>query len=376
MDVTDFPAQKRLLYVITKSNWGGAQRYVHDLAIAAKERGMAVSVAAGGEGELVARLRDTGIPVFPLETLGRDVALTREFAAFKELYTLFRNECPDLVHLNSSKAGLAALAARFAGVKRIVFTVHGWAWNENRPFWQKIIIALVYWCTLLLVDEVIAVSHQIKREARWMPFMQQKIVVVHNGTSDISFLSKEEARRTLLPDSTRSFWIGTIAELHPVKGLDVLIEAFEHFVADFPDSEMVVIGEGQERAALERQMQIEGTSGKSYLAGHISDAARLLPAFDLFVLPSRSEALGFVLVEAGLAGVPVIATRVGGIPEVVEDGVGGILVPVDNRPLLTEAMETLAHSPELRATYSKTLQEKVAREFSRDQMIDSTFALY
>ncbi len=366
----------KILYVITKSNWGGAQRYVYDMAVAAKARGSQVLVAAGGEGELITRLTDAGISVRTITGLSRDISVGDELRAFNQLRKLFKEKRPDVVHLNSSKAGLAALAARLSGVKRIVFTVHGWAWNEARPAWQKLIIRCIYWATLVLVDVAIAVSDTTRAQASGLPFVQKKFRVVHNGLSHISFLSRAEARKKLLPGSPRTFWIGTIAELHPVKGLDVLIEAFEHMTVDFPEAELVIIGEGEERGALERQMKIEGVSGRSHLVGQVANASETLSAFDMFVLPSRSEALGYVLLEAGLAGLPVVATNVGGIPEIITDTVTGLLVPPDNRELLTDAMEKLSGDESLRARYGKALQEKVEKEFSREQMVKETFALY
>lgn len=376
MEVAHSPAKKRILYVITKSNWGGAQRYVYDLATAAKEAGHEVLVAAGGAGELIERLTEAGVPVHPIESLARDVRLSAELSAFRELRRVMRWMRPDVVHLNSSKAGLAALAARLSGVPNIIFTVHGWAWNEERPAWQKALIAGVYWVTLLFCHEVIVVSEAAVRQGRKLPFMGKKLSVIHNGVHDIEFMSRANARARLLPDSTHSLWIGTIAELHPVKGLDKLVKAFEHVAPDFPDSELVIIGEGDERSRLERLITSLGLSGRAHLAGHVSRAAELLPAFDIFVLPSRSEGLGYVLLEAGAASLPVVATDVGGIPEIIEDHATGLLVPYGDIPALIGALLSLARDAELRRTLGSALHDKVAREFSLARMRDETFALY
>ncbi len=376
MEVAYPTPKRRVLYVITKSNWGGAQRYVFDLAVAAKAAGHEVLVAAGGNGELIERLAASGIEVYPIPGFVRDVSLGNEWVAFRALVGLFRARRPDVVHLNSSKAGLAALAARIAGVRRIVFTIHGWAWNEDRPFWQKTIIAGVYFITLLLCHRVIVVSHAAKRQARYMPFVTGRMRVVHNGVHPIPFLSREAARHTLLPDSTSSLWIGTIAELHPVKGLDVLINAFEHLLPDYPDTELVIIGEGQERGKLERQIQLEGLYDRVHLTGHISEAAQFLNAFDIFVLPSHSEGLAYVLLEAGLASRAVVASNVGGIPEIIEQGATGLLIPHGDRSALTGALDALARDEILREQLSTSLHEKVVQNFSLNQMIEQTFALY
>ena len=117
---------KKILFLITKANWGGAQRYVFDLATALRNE-FDISVAFGQEGLLAKKLREAQITTFPIRALQRDVSISSDVKSFLELMRLFRVEKPDVVHLNSSKAaGVGALAARLAGVPRIIFTAHGW----------------------------------------------------------------------------------------------------------------------------------------------------------------------------------------------------------------------------------------------------------
>ncbi len=220
---------KRILYVITKSNWGGAQRYVYDLAVAGKAKGHTVRVASGREGELTDRLREAGISVAPLPSMQRDVRLASDFKVFLELLAIIREFKPDVVHGNSSKAGgLVALAGRLAFVKRVAFTAHGWAFNENRPLWQKVPIAIAHYITVVLSHVTICNSKATQHDIRWMPFVGWKVTVVHHGVEPFSLLERNVARRELAPLLTARTWVGTIAELHPVKGLEVLIQAIEH----------------------------------------------------------------------------------------------------------------------------------------------------
>jgi glycosyltransferase involved in cell wall biosynthesis len=367
---------RRVLYVITKSNWGGAQRYVYDLAVAAHERGDEVLVAAGGDGELLSRLRARGIPTRSVRALGRDVRLLQELTAVKELTALMREFRPDVVHINSSKAGLAALAGRLTGVPRIIFTVHGWAWNEDRPFWQKLLLAAVYQLTLMLCHRVVVVSHAAHRQARFLPFVQSKFVVIHNGVHPISFTSREAARSHLLPWASNAFWIGTIAELHPVKGLPVLIRAFKQFLQVAPTSQLLIMGEGQDRTRLEHLIAQEHLHEQVHLVGHVPEAAALLPALDIFVLPSRSEGLAYVLLEAGQARLPVVASAVGGIPEIITDHSTGVLVPYGDVSALSKALGELHADPARSTSLADTLHATVERDFSLYTMIEHTFAEY
>jgi len=371
---------KRILYVINKANWGGAQRYVFDLALASKEAGHEVLVVTGGEGILTERLMEHGIRVRVIGAMKRDISLMDEVRAFRTLVRITKDFAPDVIHGNSSKAGaLAALVGRIAGVKRIVFTAHGWAFNEKRPLLQKIIIAKLHYLTVLLSHATICVSGAIQQDAAWMPFMKGRLHVIHNGVSPIDLLSRTEARSRLCPAFVHSYpnavWIGTIAELHPTKGLDTLIEAFAAIAHDLPVM-LVLIGDGQEWAKLQKLVQIYDLPDRVVLTGFIQDASAHLPAFDIFVLPSRSEALGYVLLEAGLASLPAIGTRVGGIPEVLKDGVSGLLVPSGKSVALADAIAELAKDASLRERLGSALNAKVLDEFSTHDMIAATFSLY
>ena len=128
----------KIVYGITKSNFGGAQRYVFDLTKLAHKAGHDVSVICGGEGVLVDRLRNHGIKVFALPHLKRDISIVDEIRALHFIFRTLFAENPDVFHTNSSKmGGLGNFAARLAGVRKIVFTAHGWAFDEPRPVWQK-----------------------------------------------------------------------------------------------------------------------------------------------------------------------------------------------------------------------------------------------
>ncbi len=365
----------KVLYIITKTNFGGAQRYVYDLALQAHEEGIDVAVAGGGPGELLERLTGKGIATHRIAAYQRDINLSAEWRALRELGALISKERPNVLHVNSSKGGLALLAGFLHRVPKRVFTVHGWAWNEERPRHQKVLIWLAYYLTLLLATDVIVVSHAARAQARF-PVLSRKMHVIWNGVSSFPLLSREEARQKLLPDARKRFWVGTIAELHPIKGLPTLIEAYEHFAPDVSESELVIIGEGQERPRLERQLTIEGVANTSCLLGYVPDASSYLKAFDVFVLGSRSEGLPYVLLEAGMAGIPVVATRVGGIPEIIEDGKTGLLVPYGDREALSQALVFLAKHNNKREELARALHEKILQDFSLEKMAEETFALY
>lgn len=375
---TKVAAPKRILYVITKAAWGGAQRYVFDMAVAAKHAGHKVTVVSGTEGPLLTRLAEAGIPTETIRTMKRDIGFLDEVRSFEALQEIVRRIKPDVIHGNSSKAGfLAALAGRLAGVRTIIFTAHGWAFNEQRPRWQKSIIFLFHYATVLLSTKTICVSNAIKEGAHGMPFVQRKLNVVHNGIAPFTLVPRTEARARLAPDlDPAATWLGTIAELHPTKGLDILVEAFAALVQTQPNTVLVLMGDGQEWGRLQKLVQIYDLADRVVLAGFVANAPTYLSALDVFVFPSRSEALGYALLEAGLATLPSVASCVGGIPEIITDGETGLLVPPSDAKALASRLETLLTDPEKQKRLGTALYTHVSEEFSIERMTKQTLRLY
>jgi glycosyltransferase involved in cell wall biosynthesis len=368
----------KVFLCITKSTWGGAQKYVYDIATGAKKDEIDMTVLLGGDGELKKRLDDAGIQTILLKNSQRDIHLGKEFGLFFELYKLFQKEKPDVLHLNSSKmSGTGALVGRLLGIKKIIFIAHGWAFNEERPWYQKIIIRILSIATILLSHTTIAVSEITKKQIGW-PW-NKKIVVIRNGIREMNFLEKAEARKILsekihndsLPANT--VWIGTISELHKTKGLKYAIEAVSHIQENVI---FVIIGEGQDRKNLEKLITDLKLTNKVFLTGNILSASIYLKAFDIFTLTSITEALPYALLEAGSAALPVIASHVGGIPEIIEGAKTGLLCTPRKSRELQAALEIYIKEPAHAQLLGKQLKEKVTKEFTTESMLQKTFALY
>lgn len=371
-------ARKKVLFLITKSNWGGAQRYVYDLATTLNKQQFEVVVALGGDGALTDMLKHAGVRTVTITSLSRDISIKNEFLFAHELWKLLSAEKPDILHVNSSKAGgVGTFLGRLHLIPRVIFTAHGWAFNEDRPWWQKIIIKTLHWITVLFSHRTIAVSSAIVTQLRW-PLMHRKMKVIHPGRTIGAMYGKAEARTMLanfcppLAQKQNEKWILTIAELHPIKRLSVLIDA----VASCPDKvNFVFIGEGQERAKLEKQIRDLQLQDKVFLTGAITEAARFLKAADVFILPSKSESYGYVVHEAGLAGVPIIATRVGGITDIITNDSEGILIPADDSDALIRAIDTVFTDKVSASERAATLKEKLQKR-STQAMTEATAALY
>lgn len=371
---------KKVMLVITKSNWGGAQRYVYDLATHLKGNLQPI-VVLGGNGLLRKKLEGEGICTVPLSNLERDVKVFRDpTQVLFSLIQIIRKERPDVIHLNSSKAGgIGAFAARLLGVKKIIFTAHGFAFNEQRNLIQKLIIKCAVWLTIVLSHKTICVSENLKKQVTHWPFIKNKLFVIYNGVSAPLFFSKNEARMKLREVdgnlSLTSLWIGTVAELHPVKGLEYAIEALKH-LSKVADIQYIIAGSGELRSLLEQKIRANNLEKSVILLGHVDDVPRYLKAIDIFLLPSISESFGIAVTEAGLAALPVIASSVGGISEIIENEKDGLLIPPRNPEEIGTALGRLIRNEPLRQTLGNALREKVARKFSKERMVAETLALY
>jgi glycosyltransferase involved in cell wall biosynthesis len=369
----------KILYVITKANWGGAQRYVYDLATAATEAGHEVVVATGGTGRLTECLDAARIQTRLVPALGRDVRLVQDLAALMALRALLRDERPDIVHLNSSKAGFTgALAARLAHVPAVIFTAHGWAFTEDRALPIRLAFMLLHWATILLSSTVIAVSGFVHARAPRFGLPAQRVQLIPLGIRDPDYLERGAAREELirldpaLAEARDTLWVGTIAELHRNKGIDVGVAGWQK--AALTNAAWLVIGGGEDEQELRA---VSARAPSIHFLGFVPEAARYLKAFNLFLLPSRTEALGYTILEAGLAGVPVLTSGVGGTREAVgpEYPAMGFFTPEDSDSL-AEMLRAAQQDCEYLGAVGERLKEHVRSAFSFDRMVRETLALY
>lgn len=371
----------RILLVITKGSWGGATRYVFDLASSLHKKNISVAVAFGGEGALSQKLEYEGIEHFQIPSLARDINFEKEVLAYKELYSVIKKFNPDIVHVNSSKGGLAALAAKRLG-KKVVFSIHGWAFNEQRNPISKLVIKIIYLATIAFSDKVILVSEALKKQILHWP-QQNKLEVIHNGVSFKEPLKKQDARTALikkfpaLESCAEATWLVSVSELHRNKGVDIGIAS----LAELRDRRKelphyIIFGDGEERWRLEKLIQSYNVQDFVHLLGFVEDAQQYISSGDIFILPSRTEALGYVLLEAGLAKVPAIATRVGGVPEIIESGINGLLVPPNSGTTLAVAIEKILSEKKVAKEMSENLYKKVSTKFSLEEMVKRTESIY
>ncbi|MFH1286460.1 MAG: glycosyltransferase [Candidatus Magasanikbacteria bacterium] len=379
--------RKKILFVITQGAWGGAQRYVFDLATSVSDS-FDITVAVGeidGKKELQEKL-ETGnwqLATIELKHLKRKISPLNDIRAIYELRKLYKTIQPDGIHLNSSKAGILGSLASF-GLKnskqKVVYTVHGWIFNEPLGIIKTKLYTFLEKITSPLKSAFIVLSPQDKEAGmKKLGIESPKIHTIPLGIEKPEkHLTKQEARnilftKTKIKPKDEVFVFGTIAGLYKTKGLDILISAVEEKKSDLADAQFQIIGEGPEKASLEKLIQDKGLENMIHLVGYVENAAELLPAFNTFVLPSRKEGLPYTILEAKNAGVPIIATRVGGVPSMIEDRAIGLLIEPENKAGLSNALVKMYKEKKYKDSPG---QDNTKNLNSLEKMIQDTVALY
>ncbi len=372
----------KILYVITKSNFGGAQRYIFELATHLPKDEFNIMVAFGGDGLLKEKLEGAGIKTYTIKNFERNISIFKEVGAMWELFLLMRSYRPDIVHLNSSKAGgSGAFIARLLGVPRIIFTAHGWPFYEKRNILWRFLAWKFSYLTALFAHIVIVVSKHDYEHA-WMPLMQKKIISIATGVSPITFIDRSSARLALCgPEKTSSHedsvWAVSTGEHTQNKNLHTLLESLSTYnQSQNPKIFLTLMSDGEDRASLETFAQEHAMPEYVHFTGFIPNVQSYLKAFDIFLIPSYKEGLPYGLLEAGLAGLACIGSNVGGIPEILTTGETGILINPYDTSSITDALRELATNPEKRMLLGVNLKKKVTEEYSFQKLFEKTKALY
>ncbi|MFO0937203.1 MAG: glycosyltransferase [Gemmataceae bacterium] len=283
-------------------------------------------------------------------------------AAVRELVALIRRTNAEVLFTHTYKPNLLGrLAARKAGIPHVVVS-RGWT-GEN---WKVRTYEKLDRFNLRFADRVVAVSNGQAAKVRRAGVPDSRLVVIRNGSRLDAFDRRDNAITLTdrFTDARVTQVVLAAGRLSPEKGFDVLVDAAKRVAVKHPQTGFLVFGEGVERDSLMERIREAGLESRFILAGFTAELDRLLPNADLVVLPSRTEGLPNVALEASAAGVPVVATAVGGTPEVVADGESGYLVPSDAAEAMADRIDLLLGDAPLRKRFGLAGRAKMEREFS------------
>lgn len=350
-----------ILYIITKSEIGGAQMHVRQLIGRMKERGHIVGLTAYPGGWLEEEAKKLGVEFFPNTYFGNSYNPIRLLRAIGELRKVLRSFRPAIVHCHSSAGGfLGRFAVR--GSIPTIFTAHSWAFTDGAPFLRKIIAIIAEKIVAPFASKIICVSEYDRRLARrYRIAPASKLITIHNGV----VIGAPKNRNNALVE------IVSVGRLAYPKEYAVLLDAFQSVPKDIQvKAKLTIIGDGPEKERLMRRVSANTFVGMK-LPGEVTS---ILQSSDVFILLSKHEGFPMTILEAMSAGLPVIASRVGGIPEQV-DAASGILVE-NKKEIVAAALTTLIQDTEKRTMMGSSAYTRAKKYFSLEQFLNTTEAVY
>lgn len=378
-----------MLYV-ARPQTGGMTGHLRTL-IAHFSREWDVCVAAPSELLMPADIGKGTVKYFRLSLPG-DVAPLRDFAVFLRLAKICRQERATLVHAHGFKAAVVTLpVARMLGCPVLV-TVHNSLLYPGKSVLPESCFHRVLRGLDPLVTNYIAVSGALRQELEALGINPVKIVTIYNGIDAGKFIKtavdsidsikiegkggKEGQEKLPFLSGFPGLKVGAAGRLVFHKGFDLFIRAAARVAQRYAEVYFFIAGEGPERPKLENLCAILGMRERIFFLGHVSLMPEYLSSLDIFVQPSRSEGLSLSLLEAGAAGLPLIASAVGGIPEIIRHGETGILVPAEDVPALEKAISWLVSQPPSREKLGEKVAADIKKRFGKERMLKETERVY
>jgi len=379
----------KILRVIARLNMGGPALHVSYLTAGLRERGYDTTLVAGtlarGEDSMsfVADARD--VDVVRIDELGREISPLRDLVATLRLARLIRRERPDILHTHTAKAGtVGRVAALLAGRRAPPIVVHTFHGHVLRGYFGPLrsgLFRLLERWLAARTTALIAVSPQVRDDLVALGVAPpERFVVIRLGIELDERVAAEqngraESRRYLGIASDR-FAVGWIGRMTAVKRTDDVLVAFRRLRDDGVDAVLCMVGDGPDRPELERRAHELGVIRDTLFLGYQEDVAPFYAAFDALVLPSSNEGTPVSAIEALAAGRPVVATRVGGVPDVVQEGQDGFLVDPGATDDLADRLARLARDPALRERMGGAGRERVLPRYAVARLIDDVDRLY
>jgi len=316
-----------------------------------------------------------------LPGLGREIRPFRDLQVLVQLIRLIRRTRPRIVHTHTAKAGvLGRLAAHFAGVPLIVHTYHGHVFHGyfSRPK-TRVLLAIERWLARR-TDRLLTVSERVRGELLALGVGRpERLTAMPLGLELDRFLDSDRIRGQLRAElglGPSAPLVGIVARLVPIKAHEIFLRAVSSVAREIPESRFLVVGDGERRTELEALGRALGLARRLQFLGWRSDVERIYADLDLVVLSSRNEGSPVSLIEAMAAARPVVATRVGGVPDVVEDGATGLLVEAGDIAGMAKAITTLLRDPERARTMGIEAQKRVYPAFGVERLIADMDRLY
>lgn len=364
----------KILHVIGGGEFGGAEQHLLSLLKHMDQSVFEIYVASLFTKPLAPLVEEQGIPVFVFPMRNKI-----DLRPIREMASLIQREGFHIVHTHGVRANLIGrMAARKAGVKNIVTTVHSVLAFDYESSFAKLVNRVCETSTRGMTQRFITVCELLARGLSAEGVNPQKIITVHNGLE----IDKYNPELPSLPVrqefsiKSDSVVLGIVARLHPVKGHSLLLEAVADVARDYPHLILLIVGTGPDLIKLENMAKGLGIEKNVIFTGFRQDIPQIIASLDILVLPSFSEGLSLTVMEGMAMKKPVLATRVGGTPELITSGLNGLLVPPADSKALAEGIRYLIGNPNKAVEMGVAGRQTIESSFTADIMAAKTAEVY
>ena len=380
----------RVLRVIARLNMGGPALHVAYLTEGLAQRGYETTLVTGslarGEESMAFVAEEKGARIVRVPQLSREISPVYDVVSVWRLVSLIRELRPQVLHTHTAKAGaVGRLAAALAGDARppvVVHTFHGHVLHGYFDPLRTAVFRRLEQALARASTALIAISPEVRDDlVRLGVAPASKFALVRLGVeldrrlAEDDAAARERMRRLFgVPDGR--FVVGWVGRMTGIKRTDDVLEAFARLRASGVDAALCMVGEGPDRDAVERHAKRLGITRDCLFPGYQREIGPYYSMFDAFLLTSANEGTPVTAIESLASGTPVVATRVGGVPDVVRDGVDGILVPPADPDATAAALAELARDAERRAAMGAAGQEHVFRKYAVERLVDDVDRLY
>jgi glycosyltransferase involved in cell wall biosynthesis len=354
-----------ILFLTTHANTGGITSYILTLGEALTKSGHKVWVVSSG-GDCVSRMEAAGMRHVTVNIRTKSELHPKLLLSLPSVLHLIRDEKINIIHAQTRVTQvLGTWASRLSGVA-MVTTCHGFF----RPRWFR--KAFPCWgCA------VIAISKPVERHLNIdFEIPKNRIHLISNGIDLKRFVMTNKPMGSTPLIGINTPLIGVIARLSNVKGLDVLIKAMPLILKEIPSANLMIAGQGPEETALKKLTQDLSLTNQVHFKSTVNQTRELLCTFDVFVMPSLMEGLGLSVMEAQACGIPVVASRVGGLVDLIEDGKSGYLVAVNDLGALANRIIEVLQNPQQSKIMAQEARSKIEQHFSAEKMLNQTLEVY
>jgi len=361
----------KILHTNFHKGWGGQSNRILIVCRELAQRGHEVAIAAPPGSELVRRAQAQGVRTFEEMRFPRGLHPLSLLCDIRAMRTLLLQEKFDIVHTHGSQDAWCAAFALLGMSPRphLLRTKHN-IFPIREHFANR-------WLYGRMTEKIICISRAVLEYCAAKPYLRREnLVLIHSAVNAELYArgDREKIRKEL--GLGGHYVAGIVGRLRPEKGHHTLLEAFARLKDRAPDMMLVVCGDGSIFQELSDFAKANAISARMIFTGFRTDIPDILSALDVFILPSLSEGLGTAVLEAGAAGLPIIASNVGGIPDIIEDGASGILVPPTDVSALAEAIKSVYSNPEKAKLLGMAAQRRVRQHFSEKALVDKNESLY